>query len=515
MPTALLAAALVCALVSLTYPHARDQAAHAYIGLRWLEGAIPYRDTIDIKPPGVFFAHAVAIAIFGKNMVAIRALDLVASVLPASVLVARACTLGVSASARRDLATSAAAIYALLYFGTFEYAFVGETETWCNLASAVAIHAAATSRGRETRAAVVLGLAAGAAFVFKLPAVLVPLACFAFVCARSRGGARWRSIVSLGGAFGAAAVVVVAPVVAYFAAKGALGAAFDVLVTTTARYSKSGGVPPSLGDSIGEVLMAITIFGGLPIFVLVAAWARARSPSVHDGTRAGYRLGAVATLAATLVVVVQRKFFFYHWVVLVPPLAFLAGVALADEGLFRPALARRSFVVAVTFVVALLGGGDGAVSVLRGLSAVPRVVAARDPALFYAAYEEPLFYSVPESAEVAKVVVSTSRAEDNVLVRGFEPQIYLLADRRYHGRFFWSLLVSGSAFAQEDRFRDEDCRAFLADPPRVVVASVYDAPSIVAPKTYEAMGYRTIARTGAYTVLERDPSRPLATECGW
>lgn len=59
----------------LTLPPSPDQASHAYLGWRLLEGDIPYRDVIDTNWPGAMSLHALAIWIFGVNLWSWRALD--------------------------------------------------------------------------------------------------------------------------------------------------------------------------------------------------------------------------------------------------------------------------------------------------------------------------------------------------------------------------------------------------------------------------------------------------------
>src|SRR4051812_17755163 len=40
-------------------PLERDEGGYAYMGRQWLGGGLPYRDSFDLKPPGVFAVYAV------------------------------------------------------------------------------------------------------------------------------------------------------------------------------------------------------------------------------------------------------------------------------------------------------------------------------------------------------------------------------------------------------------------------------------------------------------------------
>src|SRR5438477_5363017 len=48
-------------------PLERDEGEYAYIGQRWLQGDIPYRDTFDQKPPGAFAAYACILWTFAPS----------------------------------------------------------------------------------------------------------------------------------------------------------------------------------------------------------------------------------------------------------------------------------------------------------------------------------------------------------------------------------------------------------------------------------------------------------------
>lgn len=516
----LLAAAL--ALASFAYPFGRDQAAHGYIGLRWLEGAIPYRDTFDIKPPGVFFAHLVAFRVFGPHMGAIRALDLLVSVIPGALLLGRACASPRwPRAARVPLLALVAAFHALLYFGTFDFWCTAQSETWCNLVSCLAIGGAATAaRGRLVRAAFIQGVAAAAMLLFKPPALLIDLACIAVALHHLEEGTWRRSLASaarFAGVAGLGAASVLGPVVVYFAAHRGLSAMVEVLFVTTARYAKTGSSAASFGESVDEVFRSLYVFGGLPVLLVVAAGLRLRDPRAPRRTKARYRLGLVALSAAFLAVTVQRKFFLYHWVLAVPPLTFLAATAIADAraafAARRGGPAREAGLVAL-LVVPLLGGGAGLHEALHVAALAPDYLRSGRAEAFDPAFDHPGSYGWIEYRRVAEAIARRTTSADRVLVRGFEPQLYMLANRRYAGRHFWSLFAGGSVYSMPEYAR-EDCDAFLASPPRLVVAFNMPRPDIEDARTYEKMGYRRVEDVGVFALLERPEPTPRLGQCPW
>jgi hypothetical protein len=99
-------------------------------------------------------------------------------------------------------------------------------------------------------------------------------------------------------------------------------------------------------------------------------------------------------------------------------------------------------------------------------------------------------------------------------VRGYDPQIYYFAGRRYGGRFFWSsvLVTPGLSYR-----RDEWLAADRADIERLRPAWVVTgfqqptAPECESPAWFEAMGWERRAVFGPFVVLYR-PNRTGAIQ---
>src|SRR3954466_14829819 len=69
---------IASALLTLTFSFGRDQGIYALVGEGILRGEAPYKALWDFKPPGIFFVHALAQGLFGKNMMAPRLLEALA-----------------------------------------------------------------------------------------------------------------------------------------------------------------------------------------------------------------------------------------------------------------------------------------------------------------------------------------------------------------------------------------------------------------------------------------------------
>lgn len=98
--------ALCLRLTFLHEPFETDEGIYGYIGQEILKGSIPYKDVIDIKPPGIYYLYAFAVMLFGNTSEGIRVFTAIYSIL----------TLGlVFWIARYVYGSSAGIIAALLY----------------------------------------------------------------------------------------------------------------------------------------------------------------------------------------------------------------------------------------------------------------------------------------------------------------------------------------------------------------------------------------------------------------
>src|SRR6266571_2267539 len=97
---------VILRLVFLHEPFERDEGTYAYIGQEILRGAIPYRDMIEIKPPGVMYLYAAIVSLTGASLEGIRIMT--------ALYAALTCTV-VFLTARRFNGSRAALLAALLF----------------------------------------------------------------------------------------------------------------------------------------------------------------------------------------------------------------------------------------------------------------------------------------------------------------------------------------------------------------------------------------------------------------
>lgn len=510
---------------SLLYPFGRDQATHGYIGREWLAGRLPFVSTFDIKTPGIFLAHMTAFFLFGDHMWGIRVLDLFGCVLPIGVLAAYAVTPR-GERPRPGLLGFGVLAANLLYFGPFDFWNTAQCESFCSVFALAAMTCAIRGSARAPLAAGLgVGLFATLAVLFKPPAGFSALAAYGVLLwglARQvedrRTALRKVLVATAGCTLGAA--LPIALMFGYFGTKGALPAMHEVLVVIARQYVVGGAYVNGVLQGLQSTTWGIANFNAT--FILVANALPVMAYRAHArGDRDTVFLFGAATLglvAGVLTVVLQLKFFTYHWAAMVG-LLVLAVTALAREldDQLRAAggVAGMKAPLALLVALQLVGTAHGS----RGLQIAKRALyLARtgDRAPLDAMWTIPDFYAWSESHEVGGWVRDHSAPDDRLVVRGFEPQIYFAANRRYDGRFFWSTFLTEKRFSTgKDRLSREDFECFKEAPPRWVVAFTSEHTGVNAASTYERLGYVRREETGTFTVLERPEKVTFGDRTSW
>jgi hypothetical protein len=487
------AAALIAVLIlapTLAYPFGRDQSVFAFVGRVIAEGGMPYRDAWDLKPPGIYVAYAAVAALVrdaGALMVAVRWLDVGLAALTGVLLVALCGRLRAP-----EAGMAAAAWYAALYLQGGFWS-LAQAEAWANPLMLAALLLALSDRRRRWFG---VGLLAGAAALFKFTAALPVLPCL-WLAARGPGGARAAAALISGGAL---------PLLAaggWLAAGGAWEPYLEIQRGFVAPYTRLlAGTPGQrlavLAAGLGG--FALRYWGALLLCGGLVRKAEAAEPP----TPAAPVLLAAGLLAAAGVVV-QGKFFLYHWT---PVLPFLALGAAA--GSRRLAGGRGWVILLLPCLWTLVGSGEA----YRGAAA--RVVGALPAAEWDARFNSGADYAHDETVRAAARVRSLTRPGDSVLVWGFEPNLYLLADRRPPTRFFFNVPVA--APWTPTAWRYEFLRDLEANPPALIAVLRRDAipwanglpgdsaaqlaawPELAA---WVEGGYQEVAAEGDFTFLAR------------
>jgi 4-amino-4-deoxy-L-arabinose transferase-like glycosyltransferase len=486
----LFVAAIVLGLPSLTFPFGSDQALYYYVAREWLlRGAVPYLHTFDHKTPGIYLLHAAVIALFGENMWGIRVADL-ACTLVLGALAAHLVT-PTGSRPRADLVGLGSLCAAIFYYGLYDFWDTAQSELWYATLAFGALCAARRVKDLR-RAAIVTGALSGAAIVMKPPAAMLVAVAVVALLARARAPRLlgWLAVGLAG---------VVTPLFAYFWAKGALPAMFDIVVGANAYYVEHErtvhGATQAWGViwSFTEDLFPLSLVAPIALALAVKDRYQGRSPSPS------LVLGLATLLAAVLAVSVQLKFFALHFVVTSAPLALLV-LAVAQRLRASPLASGCVLLFAFSATPAARGNWlHGAqVAYLAGTG-------KRSHAWWADRHRAPeLGYAWSDVEATGLWLAEHAAPEDRVVVRGFNPGVYAVSKMRYGGRFFWSnFLVDPRRAYRRDDYMAEELDAFARIAPRYVVALTAARGSIDAADFYQARGYEVRKAIGGLEILER------------
>jgi hypothetical protein len=517
---ALATAGVAFAAVSVAMPFGRDQGLYYYVGREWLHhGAMPYRDAFEQKTPAIFFLHAVAIMLFGEHMASIRVLELGCIVALGIVCARLATPMGERVPPGVGGASVLAA--AVMYIGIFGFWDTAQCEIWCTTA-ALGAACVATRSSHAGRGAAVGGLLAGVALLFKPPgAMLVALAGLAVVerALQEPGERRLRRAVVAAVLFSASAAAPIVLVVAYFAAKGALPAMIDVLVGANGYYVQHERGVQSLYDvakRTHDVYKLYDPLGSLLLEGLVVGLSVGivrRDKVLRDR----HAFALLACIAGFVGVLSQLKFYLYHWGLVVGPATLVASnLALDAVALAKWRAPARGAAVAVwlyafNFVAAYALTGRCVNKWLEEVTATKDWLTHKiDREQFSSQFEvDSLGYNFRNGEQVGLWLRAHVAPGEEVVVRGFEPEIYTVSGCRYGGRFFWtSFLTDPRRAYRREEFLAQDRAQLLERSPRWVVAlsGIHEGPD--APEFFTAMGYVPREEMYGFTLMEKEGSLP-------
>ncbi len=459
----------------------RDEGEYAYIAQRMLAGDVPYRDVFDQKPPGVFLAYLAPVAMFGTSVRAIHWAMFAWSALTAWAL------FGVG----REVANRAAAAWAVLVFAVITIepswlATAANTEQFMLLPLVLSVWFVLRGcRSEHLWWWIGAGVAAMTACWFKQVAItniafLVLLAEWRW---RTPGVVRVRRMRA-GVAFAGGMIAAAAPVVGYFALRGALGPFVDCVWRHNVTYATS------VRFSVGIQLLRMSLerqAGGLwPVWLLSAA-------TLVDWRRAARSEAAVCLawfLASAAGVSIGFYFRDHYFIQLAPPLALAAGIACAR---LTAIPARPSMRMGLGLAAGLLVAGAPLITHRRFFFAT----SGKEQSL-------ELYGMSPFALndELAAVIRAQTKPDDRVLIFGSEPQLLFQAERRSATRYilFYPLMMG---LPRELDRQHEAFAEISANPPQCVVWTNVQTSLLMQPETnrflHDAVGgmlvkdYRIVA----------------------
>jgi hypothetical protein len=436
----------------LDVPLERDEGEYAYAGQLILQGIPPYQLVYNMKLPGTYAMYAVFLALFGQTARGVHLGLLLVNAIAIVLLFRLAQRLFGSTAAVVTAATYALLSMGLEVLGIFAHA-THMIVLWV-LPGFLAL-LTALERGRR-RDFFVSGLCLCLAFLMKQQAVFFVLFGTVVVLAGvwRPTGRRLRLVPDVL-VFAVGAALPFALTCAVLAAAGVFPSFWFWVFRYAATYATEATLAEGLAylrTALGGILPAAPLLWGLALVgsvVLVADRA----------VRERRFIVTVFVACAALAVCPGLYFRLHYFVVLLPAVALLAGVAV--DALRRGLLAAGRPRLAVPAAAAVFAG-------ILCVSVVPRLdVLVRTPPrqISRIAYGANPF---PEAVEVARYIAAHSLPGDRILVLGSEPEIYFYARRRSAtGHVYMYGLMENQRYART--MQSQLSREVESNPPAWVV----------------------------------------------
>ncbi|MEO6603898.1 MAG: glycosyltransferase family 39 protein, partial [Polyangiaceae bacterium] len=470
-----------CAVQILTFSFGRDQTIYSLVGEGVLHGKMPYRDLWDFKPPGIFLVFALAQGLFGRDMVAIRVLEVIGMLASVFGFMRLADTF----FERPRVGLIGGAVAALLQ-AELEFWHTAQPEVFGGYLTLAAIVLATAPPHQRRRGWVWFGTGVlfGLAFLFKPPLGGGALVCGAYLAKREqqRTGSTKNALFSML-VVGASAALPIVLCGLWFWARGAWPALHWTLAEFTPGYTALGWKDRQAAGMLYYALEeAFFKFSALAAAGVIAM--AAISP-LHGREREGtfLVLGIIAIQIAG--VAMQGKFFPYHYAATLQLISFLAGLGLYKlwrrcmNGGFGGVLAWLSFVaIAVSMRTASRDlPQDYSERALMRLKYALRLAPyasreAADRELSWVAD-----FSLAADRDVGLEVRSRTRSADTIFVWGFEPSIYWFSERAPASRFIYD--VPQRSEWQKDYARRELMNDLVKNRPAMIIVQHNDVfPSV-------------------------------------
>ncbi len=436
----LVAVILLLAAPMLTYPLGRDQGEFAVIGSGILQGAVPYVDLWNPKPPAVFYIYAGAISVFGHNVMGLRALDLLLFPVMAAALYA----IG------KKTAGAAVGLWAVLLYGVFYFTETFWTLTQNDGIAAVpmalavwCVYAVLNSNHLTQRLvwAAVCGALCALALWFKYPYALFVAALVIGYVSVARAWV-WPEAA----AFSVGGLGVGLGGLACLWQLGALGAwlhSAQVTAGYTAQGYDWGEFAASMGSYIGYRwqqwhLLWVLVGGQIATSITIEYTKTARFANdlynhlVTDSRR--WRIIGAWLVGTTAAMLAQAKGYDYHWLPMLPPLTLIGALAMQRFTLISSTWIRQ-------FSAPLMG--LTAIALLTLLAwqtwgTAWHYLTGQETRLeYYTRFMGGSDFTADESYDVASYLQANTAPGDTLFIWGFRPEVYYLSNMRPASRFIF------------------------------------------------------------------------------
>lgn len=517
-------------LSMLTYPLAYDHMAFLLGGEKILkDGAIPYRDIIDTKPPLIFYLYSLAVAVFGMNEWGIRVIDIMWQAVTSWVLY----KLIQQQTGKAWLGVVSAFLYVFQYV-VQGYWMTAQAESFAILPALGILWLALTLGRRPTwRSAVVAGSLLTFIFFLKFTLIAFLAGVVVYVLLETREISGRKRMGFLVGAM-LTLFLFSGLYILYLYFYGALDRFLEALAwvsqyaameplfdrtTITLRFQQV------LADRFRSIFSLTFVLLGTSAFVRVI---RARISS-HDPERPITSLLILLLFCLFFTVVglaYERKLFAYQFLrafVFFAPFVALGLAALLELGeevysrLRRTQTLRRTvyFAFLLAFAGIALFYSPAVYLISQPLNWTMIRLRGEDP---HAAIQNMLpYYHALDHKQVGEYLKQRMEPQDQMFFWGYSVAVYYFAERRPT-----TMLMTNTPFITEwtkPEWKLELLQHFTRSKPRFVVVETGDDQSFIAgtelhsdealrvrlPNLYASImqGYVIIDTLGHYQILER------------
>jgi 4-amino-4-deoxy-L-arabinose transferase-like glycosyltransferase len=305
-----------------------DEALFLLIGQTWLEGGLPYADIWDLKPPGLFLIFAGAEWLLGPGVAAARV---------GAMAAVGASAIGLFLIGRRWLRSSLAAWFGALAYPAYTIVMNGlraKAEIFSAPLVIFGCYLALATAGGERSWRGRLACAAGMGLCFGLAMHVKQTAAFEFAFATGfaavavglrEGRAK---ALRLAGLAAAGAALVALAFLAYFAAAGAAGAFLEA--SYLAPFLRLRGDDVTFAQGLLRILPQLKPLIPLLLGACLLAADRDRVRAWPQPRRRAALFLFGWLLAALPAIVALRAMYGHYFLPLVPSMALLAALAIAD-----------------------------------------------------------------------------------------------------------------------------------------------------------------------------------------
>ena len=510
--------ALAIAAPSLAYPLGRDHGLALSVARAWRDGRVPYKLAWGQDPPGLYLLYGAQSALFGGGLHAIRLAELVLAPL-LGLLCARLALRTARFDARVEqqpgpdgLQGLAMLTVSVVYYGFFGFWDTGRgelfvvTALFASLLIVVEVPPFVGERNavpwRGYLRPLLAGLLAGAVATVVPSMVIFALVPIAFLAQPSRlHRGRALGVFTLGACAPAALLILL------LASKGALSDAYDLLYDARCLYRPRLTLDFALERSLKSYLLMKPVSASVMSALALGAafWTWRRLPA----RRHGYLLALVLVACVCASVVMRKKFEFAHWALIAGPWTLGVSLVALDVLSWVTAKRRALLLIAAHVLLAFALSNESGNWLATSQTIASRAMGMATRKEVDAAFRmDSLGFAEAERSEVGRWLHNNTSAADDVAIRGFEPDLYALADRTYRGRFFFTDPLTttvcqyrrGEWLAQHD---DEIARVR----PRWVVALARTHTGPESAEHYAERGYTERTRIGGFAILERQDRR--------